>query len=92
MEQLVTEVKDQAAPQQHKMGGQILPQQILEISQPFPEIKRAARILQEWNSLALLTQHYISSILTPISLRFISHNHPPPTAHTIYTSLIEWGP
>jgi len=41
MDQLLTVVRDQAAPQQHKLGGQILPQQILEISQPFPERKRA---------------------------------------------------
>jgi hypothetical protein len=89
MDQLVTVVRDQAAPQQHKLGGQILPQQILEISQPFSERKRAARILQECNSLAPLSQHYLSSILTPISLTFITHNHPPPTAHTSYTSLID---
>jgi hypothetical protein len=52
MDQLVTVVRDQAAPQQHKLGGQILHQRFWKSFNHSLKKKRAARILQEWNSPA----------------------------------------
>ena len=75
IDQLVTVMRDQAATQQHKLGGQILPQQILEISQPFPEWNRATRILQEWTSLPP-PQSTLPSFNTDTHIIKIYHSQP----------------
>jgi hypothetical protein len=56
--------RDQAASQQHKLAGQILPKQIMEAPHLFPERKKAAGVHPEWNGLTVPRQHYSTSVLS----------------------------
>jgi hypothetical protein len=47
LDRLIREAVVIAAPQQHEPGGWMLPKQIVEASEPFPEIERVAGNFQE---------------------------------------------